>query len=105
MSSSIHQKEACVASFFVTLLLLRRPVLSIFNAVYESEPRKVKFSNEIAAELYSAVQLAPFLRRNWFRRFQSVHRPTNEESSPLVEVRRFVLSDAPPLAPTRFINL
>ena len=40
----------------------------------------MKFSTEIAAELYSAVRLALFLRRNWFRRFQSVHRPTNEES-------------------------
>ena len=53
-------------------MLLRRPVLAIFNAVYESGPRKVKLSTEIAAELYTAVQLAPFLRRNWFRRFHTV---------------------------------
>ena len=53
-------------------MLLRRPVLSNFNAVYESGPRKVKNSTEIAAELYTAVQLAPFLRRNWFRRFHTV---------------------------------
>ena len=86
-------------------MLLRRPDLAIFNAVYESGPRKVKISTEIAAELYTAVQLAPFLRRNWFRRFQSAHRPNNEESSPLAAARRFVPRDAPPLALTRFINL
>ena len=36
--------------------------LIIFNAVYESGPRKVKMPAKIAAELYTAVQLAPFLR-------------------------------------------
>ena len=37
---------------------------SNFNAVYESGPRKVEISTEIEAELFTAVQLAPFLQRN-----------------------------------------
>lgn len=48
-------------------MVLRRPTLSVFYVFYEKKRKTLKISREIAAELESAMQLAPLLKRNWYR--------------------------------------
>lgn len=54
------------------IMLLRRPTPAIFSVVYEKNHCPAKISKEIAAELHSAIQLAPLLTRSWYRPFQAI---------------------------------
>lgn len=53
-------------------MLLRKPALSIFNAVYERDPKVTKVFKEITKELHATINLAPFFTRKWFKPFHSI---------------------------------
>lgn len=62
---------ASIVGRWTDTMLLRRPLLSIWGAVY-SRVTSPAMSPEVKKELVQAVRLAPFIERNVYKRFAPI---------------------------------